>query len=41
MWALDKDCDKVIKSAWNKANDTLNVVAVENKTASCAEALSL
>ncbi|KAJ8429303.1 hypothetical protein Cgig2_027672 [Carnegiea gigantea] len=41
MWALDKDCDKVIKSAWNEVNDTLNVVVVENKFASCAVALSL
>jgi len=41
MWALDKDSEEVIKSAWHEANDVLNVAAVEKKLVASAKALSL
>ncbi|KAJ8453214.1 LOW QUALITY PROTEIN: hypothetical protein Cgig2_008098 [Carnegiea gigantea] len=41
MWALDKDCEEVIKTAWNEEDDASNVIAVERKMAACAKALSM
>ncbi|KAJ8435078.1 hypothetical protein Cgig2_032969 [Carnegiea gigantea] len=41
MWALDKECEKVIKSAWNGVDDAVSAAAVERKIATCAKALSL
>jgi len=38
MWALDRDCEEFIKSAWNEVNDAPNVAAVKKNLAACAKA---